>query len=149
MRGFEVEDTAAALLDFANGALATLVVSDAAASPWNWDLCAGEQAQYPRQPVQTHFLCGTGGSLSLPDLSLWHYRGERHWHHELTREQTMVHAADPYERQLQHFKVVAQGDEAPVCSALDGARTLQACLAVQEAGRLGARVACVELQGQQ
>lgn len=144
-RGFEVEDTAAALLEFASGALATLVASDATASPWNWDLCAGEQAQYPRQPVQTHFVCGTHGSLSLPDLSLWQYRGERHWHRELTREQSVVHAMDPYERQLCHFAEVAMAGATPACSARDGARTLQAALAILSSAQAGRRVECESL----
>src|SRR5438132_11051436 len=34
-RGFPVEDTAAAVLTFANGALGSFIVSDATASPWN------------------------------------------------------------------------------------------------------------------
>ncbi|MFM7025381.1 MAG: Gfo/Idh/MocA family protein, partial [Limnohabitans sp.] len=55
VRGFEVEDTAAAVLRFANGALGTVVLSDTAAAPWCWDFCAGEQEQYPRQDVQSHF----------------------------------------------------------------------------------------------
>ena len=142
VRGFEVEDTAAAVLRFDNGALGTVVVSDTAASPWCWDFCAGEQGQYPRQEVQSHFIAGTHGSLSLPDLALWGYRGERQWHAEMTREQTMVHTADPYERQLQHFAAVIDGREAPLCSALDGLRTLQATLAVHEAAVSGQAVSC-------
>lgn len=137
VRGFEVEDTAAAVMRFANGALGTVVVSDAATSPWCWDFCAGEQDQYPRQNVPSHFISGTHGSLSLPDLELWRYRGERSWHAEMTQEKTFVHKADPYERQLQHFKAVIEGQEAPLCSALDGLRTLQATLAVREAARSG------------
>jgi predicted dehydrogenase len=142
VRGFEVEDTAAAVLRFASGALGTVLVSDVATSPWCWDFCAAEQTQYPRQNVQSHFISGTHGSLSLPDLALWNYRGERGWHEEMTREMTPVHQADPYERQLQHFKAVIDGSEAPLCSALDGLRTLQATLAVREAGATGQPVSC-------
>ena len=142
VRGFAVEDTAAAVLRLANGALATLVLSDTAVAPWCWDFCAGEQDQYPRQDVNTLFFAGTQGSLSLPDLSLWHYTGERHWHRPITREQTTALKADPYTRQLQHFAAVIRGEEAPLCSALDGLRTLEATLAVLEAARTGQSVTC-------
>jgi predicted dehydrogenase len=142
VRGFAVEDTAAVLLRFENGALGTLVLSDTATAPWSWDFCASEQDQYPRQAVQSHFIAGTHGSLSLPDLSLWHYRGERSWHAEITREQTVALKADPYTAQLQHFAAVIRGEETPLCSALDGLRTLQATLAVLEAATAGAPVSC-------
>ena len=140
VRDFEVEDTAVAVLRFAQGALGTVSVSDATASPWCWDFCAGEQGQYPRQEVQSHFIAGTHGSLSLPDLALWNYRGQRSWHAEFTREQTMVHAADPYTCQLVHFAAVAERRVAPLCTALDGLRTLQATLAVHEAAMTGQAV---------
>ena len=133
VRGFEVEDTAAAVLRFASGALATVIVSDAATSPWCWDMCAGEQGQYPRQDVASHQIMGTHGSLSLPDLGLWQYRGERSWHAELSHEETRVHVADPYTRQLEHFAAVIAGQAEPLCNALDGLRTLQATLAVHDA----------------
>ncbi|WP_342620903.1 Gfo/Idh/MocA family oxidoreductase [Rhodoferax sp. GW822-FHT02A01] len=137
VRGFEVEDTAAAVLRFANGALGTVVLSDTATAPWCWDFCAAEQDQYPRQNVQSHFIAGTHGSLSLPDLQLWSYRGERSWYAEMTQEKTFVHKDDPYTMQLQHFAAVIAGAEAPLCSALDGLRTLQATLAVSEAASTG------------
>jgi predicted dehydrogenase len=140
VRGFAVEDTAAAVLRFANGALGTVVLSDTATAPWCWDFCAGEQDQYPRQTVQSHFIAGTHGSLSLPDLALWTYRGERSWHAELTREQTVVHRTDPYSAQLAHFAAVIEGREAPLCTAQDGLRTLQATLAVLQAASEGAAV---------
>jgi len=137
VRGFEVEDTAAAVLRFASGALATVVVSDATTSPWCWDMCAGEQGQYPRQDVASHQIMGTHGSLSLPDLGLWQYRGQRGWHDELSYEETRVHAADPYTRQLEHFAAVIAGQAQPLCSALDGLRTLAATLAVHDAAVKG------------
>ncbi|MBK7657518.1 MAG: Gfo/Idh/MocA family oxidoreductase [Betaproteobacteria bacterium] len=140
VRAFDVEDTAAAVLRFANGALGTVVLSDTAASPWCWDFCAGEQDQYPRQNVQSHYLTGTQGSLSLPDLALWSYAGERSWHAEITREERNVHKADPYTQQLLHFAAVIACAEPPLCSALDGLRTLQATLAVSEAANSGQAV---------
>ena len=137
VRNFEVEDTAAAVLRFASGALATVIVSDAATSPWCWDMCAGEQGQYPRQDVASHQIMGTHGALSLPDLGLWQYRGQRGWHDELSHEETRVHAADPYSRQLEHFAAVIAGQAQPLCSALDGLRTLAATLAVHDAAVKG------------
>lgn len=137
IRGFEVEDTAAVLLRFACGALGTVTVSDTAAAPWNWDLAAGEAAHYPKQDVDSIFLTGTEGSLSLPQLQVWQYRGKRGWHEPLTVERTPLHHEDPYAEQLRHLRAVAEGREVPVCSGNDGLRTLQATLAVHEAARTG------------
>ncbi|MEZ0605412.1 Gfo/Idh/MocA family protein [Paraburkholderia sp. IW21] len=141
VRGFEVEDTAAVILRFANGALGTLAVSDCAASPWNWDLAAGEAAHYPRQQVNTHFLSGTDASLTLPQLDIWEYRSGKGWHEPLTVERSTPHSGDPYAEQLRHFAAVIAGDETPVCSGDDAARTLAATFAVHRAVAAGARVA--------
>ncbi|WP_416548154.1 Gfo/Idh/MocA family protein [Limnohabitans sp. DCL3] len=142
VRGLDVEDTGAALLEFAGGTQAVMTVSDTSVSPWCWDLCAGEQSQYPRQHVQSHFFSGTQGSLSLPDLALWRYPGERHWHREMTREQSSPHEIDVYVQQLRHFRAVAERRETPICSALDGWRTLQATLALLQAAHSGQRQTC-------
>ncbi len=137
VRGFGIEDTAAALLRFANGALGTVVVSDTTAGPFCWDFTANEQDQYPRQEVQTHFIMGTHGSLSLPNLEVFSYKGERHWYHEMALEKSFVHKQDAYTLQLQHFKAVIDGRELPLCSAQDGVGTLAATLAVRDAALLG------------
>ena len=79
---------------------------------------------------------------ALPDLALWHYPGERHWHHEMTREQSNLHEIDVYAQQLRHFRAVAERRETPICSALDGWRTLQATQALLQAARTGQRQTC-------
>lgn len=137
IRGFEVEDTAVVLLRFRNGALGTVTVSDTAAAPWNWDLSAGEAERFPRQDVNSHFLSGTEGSLTLPRLELWHYREGKGWHDELTEERTALHFDDPYAEQMRHFRAVIEGTEEPVCSAIDAMRSLEATLAVATAARSG------------
>jgi len=83
--------------------------------------------------VNTHFLIGTDASLTLPQLDLWAYRGAKGWHEPLTVERCTPHDADPYQEQLRHFAAVIAGDEAPLCSADDAARTLAATLAVHRA----------------
>ncbi|SAL66153.1 myo-inositol 2-dehydrogenase [Caballeronia terrestris] len=140
VRGFEVEDTAAVLLRFASGALGTLAVSDCAASPWNWDLAAGEAAHYPRQHVNTHFLTGTDASLTLPLLEVWEYRSGKGWHDPLTVEQSTPHRGDPYHEQLRHFCAVIDGEEQPVCSGDDATRTLATTFAVHRAAESKAPV---------
>ena len=137
IRGFEVEDTAVLLLRFRNGALGTVTVSDTAAAPWNWDLSAGEAERFPRQDVNSHFLSGTEGSLTLPRLEFWHYRDGKGWHDELTEERTALHFGDPYAEQMRHFRAVVDGAEEPACSALDAMRSLEATLAVADAARSG------------
>lgn len=141
VRSFEVEDTAVVALRFRNGALGTVTVSDTAAAPWNWDLSAGEAERFPRQDIDAHFYSGTEGSLTLPRLQLWRYRADQGaaqgWHDPLTMERTAVHTGCPYTEELRHFAALVEGREAPVCSALDGFRTLEATLAVTEAAAAG------------
>jgi predicted dehydrogenase len=144
IRGFEVEDTAAILMRFRNGALGTVTVSDTAAAPWNWDLSAGEAERFPKQDVNSHFLCGTEGSLTLPRLDYWHYRERKGWQDELTQERTAVHFGDPYGEQMRHFRAVIVGDEVPVCPADDAMRSLEATLAVVEAARSGKEISLSE-----
>jgi predicted dehydrogenase len=140
IRGFDVEDTAVILLRFRNGALGTVTLSDSAAAPWNWDLAAGEADRFPRQDVESHFLSGTEGSLTLPRLAWWHYREGKGWHDELTEERSALHSGDVYAEQMRHFRAVIEGQETPVCPADDAMRSLEATLAVAEAARCGREV---------
>ncbi len=140
-RGFEVEDTAAAVLRLASGALATLMVTDSAVSPWNYDIVSGESELYPPQVADAIYIAGTEGALTVPQLLHWRYRGAaRHWHAELTHEQTTLHRRDPFAEQLRHLRAVAEGREAPLCGAEDGIATLRATQAVLESAASGGTV---------
>ena len=137
IRGFEVEDTAVVLLRFRNGALGTVTVSDTAAAPWTWDLSSGEAERFPRQDVNSHFISGTEGSLTLPRLEYWHYREAKGWHDELTQQRNALHFGDVYALQLAHFRAVIEGTEVPLCAASDATRSLEATLAVRDAAKSG------------
>jgi predicted dehydrogenase len=101
-------------------------------APW-WDLNAGESEHFPRQDADAYFLSGTEASMTLPRLEIWEYRRGRGWHDPLTVERTALHKACPYTEQWRHFRALIEGREPPVCSTLDGLRTLEATLAVHTA----------------
>ena len=148
IRGFEVEDTACAILHMASGALVSMTVSDAVVAPWNWDLSAGEAAHYPPQLVDAYSISGTEGSLSLPHLRMWRYEGRRGWHEPLTMLHTPLHRGDPYDAQLLHLREVAEGRVQPLCSAIDGLCTLQATQAVLQAAASGQTTVLLPTQKQ-
>lgn len=149
VRGFEVEDTAAVLLRFRNGALGTISLSDAAATPFTWDLASGEFDQMTemtgklnRQKVSSHVFAGTEGSVTLPDLRHFSYRGggEAGWLSELSEDALPITPASAYRRQAAHFARVALREEEPLISGRDGMRTLEATLAVKTAAAGGSAV---------
>ncbi len=142
IRGFEVEDTAAILLRLDNDALVTISLSDCASSPWSWDLQAGEIDSYPAPaaPVTTMVISGTEGSLALPSLDFWSYRGKPDWYEPLTRETTGHRKESPYIAQLRNLCAVSRGEAVPVVDAQEGLSTLRATLAVAESARTGKTV---------
>ncbi|HYR34402.1 MAG TPA: Gfo/Idh/MocA family oxidoreductase [Burkholderiales bacterium] len=140
VRGFEVEDSAAVTLRFANGAVGTATVSDAVPAPWSWELASGENPVYPQQQENCYLFSGTKGSLALPRMELWRYGDKAGWYAPLAREHIAVEKADPQARQLQHFCRVIRGEEAPRSSGADATRTLAVVQAIHEAARSGKSV---------
>jgi predicted dehydrogenase len=145
-RGFAVEDTAGIILGFRNGAIGTVTLSDAAAGPWSWELTAGENSSYPRTDESCYFISGMEGALSVPGLTFWHHGPDGHWWTPIQAERrsvpdqdahTLEDGHDPLTNQMRHFCDVARRKAQPVLDAREGARTLQATLAVKEAARTG------------
>ncbi|XXF11103.1 Gfo/Idh/MocA family oxidoreductase [Pseudomonas sp. D2-3] len=139
VRGFANEDSAAIILRFANGALGSLTGSDAVAAPWSWELSAGENSLYPRQPDQPcYLLAGTAGSLSIPQLRYWTYASPgAGWHEPLHSLEQPHEAAPALLLQLRHFIEVARGDVPPLVSAADAGRTLALYDAISRAAEQG------------
>lgn len=141
-RGFAVEDTAAVLLTFATGAMATLCISDAAVGPWAWDLTAGENpARFPAHPVSAHHYAGSRGALSLPDLTLWRPEGSPDWTRALLPEKLAVVPADPYREQLAHFADLIRHGGAPRVTARDATANLIVLDAIGSAVESGGTIA--------
>jgi len=137
--GFAVEDSAALVMRFANGALGSALLSDATPAPWSWELTSGEAAMYPAQDANCYWFAGTLGSLTVPRLELWHYRGTPGWTEPLACERIDVAGADPQVRQLAHFLRVIRGEEPPRVDGDDATRTLAVTLSIAEAAHAHAQ----------
>lgn len=139
-RGHPVEDTAAITMTLANGALVTALLSDTVASPYSWDLNAAEDAVYPVYGKDAYLLGGTEGSLALPKLRMWSYGAAKGWHEPLAEAACPVAPGDAYLLQAAHFLRVIRGEEEPVVSAVDAAKTQIVAEAIAEAAASGQRI---------
>jgi predicted dehydrogenase len=140
-RNLAVEDSAAAILEFDNGCLGTLVCTDAGFSPWTIEQGSLENARFPFAGQSAYRLVGTAGSLELPVLRRWTAAvpGETAWDRPIVGYNLTAPYEDPYRAQLAHFQRLIRLDEPPIVSVADGANTLAATLAVAEAGAQGRR----------
>jgi predicted dehydrogenase len=147
VRGFEVEDTAAITIEFENGAVGTILVSDATPAPWSYEMTSGENPVYPNYSQDCYHFMGTRSSLAFPSMTLWNYASQDKagWHHPLEVNHLDAQSSDALSAQLAHFCRVIRGEEAPIVSGEDGWRTLAATLAVIESGRRGVPIRPVEI----
>ncbi len=75
-RGFPVEDTAAMVFRFANGALGTFLLSDTAGSARSWEQTSLENTDFSSYDDEdAYHIAGTQGSLSVPTMRLKYLRG--------------------------------------------------------------------------
>ena len=140
-RGYPVEDTAAMVFTFANGALGTFLLSDAAGSARSWEQTSQEDTSYPTYPDEdAYHIAGTTGSLSVPTMRLKTFSGKRSWWEPFETATETLDRSDPLANQVKHFAAVIRGEEAPICSGRDGLKTLQVVAAVVESARTGSPV---------
>jgi predicted dehydrogenase len=137
-RGFPVEDTAALVLTFANGALGTFLLSDTAASARSWEQTSQENASYASCPDEDcYHLAGTTGSLSVPTMRLKVFPGTRSWWEPFDTSTVELERSDPLAHQIEHFAAVIRGTAEPICSGRDGLKTLRVVDAVVASARTG------------
>jgi predicted dehydrogenase len=136
-RNNPVEETAAILLRFESGVLATICISDAIVAPWSWELTSDENPIYSRTEESCYFIGGTHGSLSIPHLDFWHNQDKRSWWEPIHRERLPVEMHDPLALQIRHFCRVIRNEEQPFVTGREGLDTLKVIIAVKEAAATG------------
>ena len=148
VRRSPVEETVAVALEFANGAVGSMLLSDAGASPMSWEMTAGEDPVFPQYSDRDCYLVtGTQGSLGIPTMRLTVADGAPSWHRPLATSVARPEPADPLLRQLEHFcDLIAKGGE-PLVGGRDAAESLRVTLAIGEAARTGLAVGCAPASG--
>lgn len=140
-RGFEVEDTAACILEFESGAVGTFLLSDSGVSPWTMEQGIGEVPDFPFTGQNDYRFVGAKGALEFPELKQWFQVGDvRNWNHPVVAKANHSLRREPYHAQLSHFRDVIRNGATPIQPVDDGARTLIASLAVSEAAAAGRRI---------
>lgn len=145
-RKFAVEDTAAAVLRFRNGALGTLLVSDTVSAPWSWEWGSRENPNRPHDTENAFLVAGTKGSITVPHLQhRWHEPGQESWDNPLTQLRLKIAPADAYHEQMRNFSDVIRGTHEPVLSGRGGTITLATTLAITRSAQVGAPVRVADM----
>jgi predicted dehydrogenase len=138
IRGYPVEDTAAMVFRFANGALGTFLLSDTAASPRSWEQTSRENRAYAGYGDEDcYHIAGTHGSLSVPTMRVRTFSDARSWHEPLNTSIADVNRTDPLANQVANFAAVIRGEQEPVVTGRAGLDALRVTEAVAEAARRG------------
>lgn len=137
VRELEVEDSLGITLSFDNGALGSVLASDATPSPWSYEATTHENPYYFHTNQNCYHFLGTLGSLAFPRMELWRYadKARMGWQHPMEKSRWKVKEADPLMSQLEHFCRVIRGEEKPLVDGRDGMRSLAVALAVLESTR--------------
>lgn len=140
VRNFQVEDTVAVNLRFANGALGTFMLSDCAASPRSWEQTSQENKAYASYDDEDcYVIAGTQGSLSVPTMRLKTYPNaeDRSWWKPFEVGVVGMIRQDPLVHQMEHFGAVVRGEAEPLVSVHDGLANLIVTEAIAEAAKTG------------
>ena len=150
-RKLEVEDSISILVRFKNGALGTLLASDAAVSPWGWDQNTEEnKTSFAVSPDQDcYFISGSEGALSVPNLEYWNYPKDQNksWSTPLIKNKVEPNKEeDVYIRQLTHFVDVMNGIAEPISSPQDAIHNIQLLECIELAAKEQRTVYLEQLQ---
>jgi predicted dehydrogenase len=145
VRKLPVEDTAAAAIRFASGALGTFIVSDTVSTPWSWEWGSYENAFYPHESQNCYVITGTRGSLTVPSLEHWWHEPGQSWGDSLSRRRIPYTPEDAYVAQMRNFAEVIAGTAVPVMNGEEGLRTLASTLAISISAQTGRTVHVDEL----
>lgn len=123
-----VEDTAAIILTFETGVIATIILSDAALTPWSFEGASGENPNIAETGISSWRIGCTQGSFEFPSLNVWTdaENGIGDWSRKLKLETQKLDQVEPLYEQLTHFVGLVKGTVTkPICGGQHGADALR------------------------
>lgn len=138
-----VDEGACIILKFENGITGTFICADNVTSSFNFESGTGENPLIPADDKIEGFyrVFGSKGTLSIPDLTLYHQQSlgdEKHgWNSSVTQtslveERTQLRKIMPFDCQLNHFVDIIRGKADPLCTIEDGMDSLLCVAAILE-----------------
>lgn len=150
-RNLAIEDTAALAFRFSNGALGSMLMSDAGASPWSFESSSCENPAIAGSGEDYLRFTGTEGALAFPSLTRWGRSddAEIEWSKPLRRHDGEAFSkVDPLLEQVIRFSRVVHGHQDDVlCTGTEGATALEITLAAALSGRNGHPVRLGDVPG--
>ncbi len=138
-RGNKVEDAGAINIQFKNGALATIFLTDNCPSPWFYEACTQEYSFFQPSYFDCYYFFGKKASLTFPSLNLFSYEKEfgEGWHRPLKRQNLLVNRFDVLEEELKHFCDLISGKVESKMTAQDATDTLRVIDAIKRSAQSG------------
>lgn len=109
-----------------------MTVSDSIVSPWSWEMNSGENSDFPLIKQNCYLIGGSKGSLSIPDLKIWHHEGSEDWTKPLKIKKLDYEINDPLVDQIKHFKEIIESNVEPIVSDEEGLKSLQVIDAIEQ-----------------
>ena len=131
-RNLEVEDSLNISVSLKDGAVASIIASDSAPSPWSYESTTHENSHYFHTNENCYHFFGTQGSLAFPTMEFWNYPDMKlsGWQYPMEKSEISADRTDPLINQLNHFCDVIVGRTDPAVTSSDATKSLSVVLSV-------------------
>ena len=136
IRGYENEDLASVVLKFDTDIIATMSVSDSIVSPWSWEMNSKENPDFPYTEQNCYLFGGSKGSLSIPELKIWHHESREDWTNSFKIKKISYESNEPFVDQISHFHEIIVSDKEPIVSGEEGLKSLKVIEAIKQSSKI-------------
>lgn len=127
-RGQAVEDTAGVLLRFESGLMASVILSDAALTPWSFEGACSENPNIAGTGISSWRIGCVQGALEFPQMNVWTDKEDQtgDWSRPLKSTQQDVPSVEPLYEQLTHFtNLIRKTETKAKCDGWDGIQAMR------------------------